>query len=86
MVIPPLQKTLQRYLDTVRPLVSDEEFAETQRKVADFLEDPAQGPALDEQLHILASQSHTSWLEGFWDTMYLEWRDPLPVHMNPWYV
>lgn len=37
-------------------------------------------------LQELAKESPTSWLEGFWNTMYLGWRDPVVIHINPCFV
>lgn len=61
-----------------------QELAETKRKalgtfrrllpyvvlvdIADFLEH--EGPHLQKQLLDLQASAKTSWLEGFWDTMY----------------
>eukprot|EP01126_Amoeba_proteus_P047275 TRINITY_DN5387_c0_g1_i3.p1 TRINITY_DN5387_c0_g1~~TRINITY_DN5387_c0_g1_i3.p1 ORF type:complete len:653 (-),score=120.36 TRINITY_DN5387_c0_g1_i3:87-1976(-) len=82
--IPDLNTTLERYLEYVKPLVSDEELEETKRKVKDFVQ--FDGPLLDKQLRELDKESPTSWLEGFWDTMYLSWRDSVAIHINPCFV
>eukprot|EP01125_Pyxidicula_operculata_P008686 TRINITY_DN2894_c0_g1_i2.p1 TRINITY_DN2894_c0_g1~~TRINITY_DN2894_c0_g1_i2.p1 ORF type:complete len:544 (-),score=107.12 TRINITY_DN2894_c0_g1_i2:387-2018(-) len=82
--IPPLKDTLRRYIETVTPLLSDEELAETKKKAEKFAQ--YDGPMLDAQLHQLQHQSPTSWIEGFWDTMYLEWRDSVAIHSNPCFV
>uniref|UniRef100_A0A6B2KZV3 Choline/carnitine acyltransferase domain-containing protein n=1 Tax=Arcella intermedia TaxID=1963864 RepID=A0A6B2KZV3_9EUKA len=79
--IPPLKTTLARYVETVTPLLSKDELEETKKRVAKFLQ--YDGPMLDLQLMQLQRQSKTSWLEGFWDSMYLEWRDSVAIHMNP---
>jgi carnitine O-acetyltransferase len=36
-----------------------------------------------QELFRLDGESPTSWLEGFWDTMYLEIRDPLIINVSP---
>jgi carnitine O-acetyltransferase len=82
--IPPLQTTLSRYLQIVRPLVSEKQYSETCNKVAEF--GATEGVRLDALLHELSTQAPTSWLEGFWDTMYLEYREPSPINVNPAFV
>lgn len=52
--IPDLKVTLQRYIETVTPLLSDEELLETKRKVADFLEND--GPKLHEKLQVFIKE------------------------------
>jgi len=52
--------------------------------VNDFIEGEAKH--LQEDLIRLDKESPTSWLEGFWDTMYLTIRDPLPVNVNPYFI
>lgn len=93
--IPDLKVTLERYIEYVTPLLSETELEETKRKVqgmvtkiCPYLLEFSQydGPMLDQSLHQLAKESPTSWLEGFWDTMYLAWRDPIAIHINPCFV
>ncbi|XP_076436224.1 carnitine O-acetyltransferase-like [Babylonia areolata] len=79
--VPPLQQTMEKYLRSVRPLVSDEEFAETQEVVKKFLQSP--GPELQEILEKRA-QEKTNWLSDWWKRVaYLEYRIPLVVNFNP---
>mmetsp|Transcript_20686 Transcript_20686/g.22992 ORF Transcript_20686/g.22992 Transcript_20686/m.22992 type:complete len:441 (-) Transcript_20686:669-1991(-) len=82
--IPDLKVTLEKYLWTLSPALSKEEFEKTRKEVAVFLE--KEGPLLHDELLRLASDAKTSWLEGFWDSMYLEIRDPLPINVNPFFV
>jgi hypothetical protein len=44
------------------------------------------GPRLHEELQRLALESPTSWIEGFWDAMYLEARSSVAVDWNPAFV
>lgn len=68
--IPELKDTLTKYLETVEILVPEKDFQVTKEKVEKFL--LGKGPQLHEELKELANKTPTSWLEGFWDSMYLE--------------
>jgi carnitine O-acetyltransferase len=50
-----------------------------------FLQSGA-GHSLHDELQQLAVDSPTSWLEGFWDSAYLEDRGPAPINVNPFFV
>jgi len=65
----------------VKPLLSEDEWERTKRLVDEFAR--TDGPSLHAELQQLARDAPTSWLEGFWDTMYLEYRDPSPINVNP---
>eukprot|EP01127_Copromyxa_protea_P007851 TRINITY_DN1782_c0_g2_i1.p1 TRINITY_DN1782_c0_g2~~TRINITY_DN1782_c0_g2_i1.p1 ORF type:complete len:634 (-),score=124.07 TRINITY_DN1782_c0_g2_i1:37-1938(-) len=82
--IPDLKVTLAKYIEYVTPLLSEAELEETKKKVQEFAK--YDGPSLDAGLRELAKEAPTSWLEGFWDTMYLSWRDPIAIHINPCFV
>ena len=84
--IPQLSDTLSRYLLQVRPLLTDEEFNKTKANVELFQTEEGGGPQLHRELLNLDSEAETSWLEGFWDTMYLEYRDPAPINTNPSFI
>jgi carnitine O-acetyltransferase len=85
-----LEATLDRYQSVVAPLL-DEGSGQAERTAAvvkEFLTRPEWGPGLQQQLEQLnqATSPHSSWMEGFWDTMYLEIRDPIPINVNPGFV
>ncbi|KAF9544714.1 Carnitine O-acetyltransferase mitochondrial [Mortierella hygrophila] len=91
--IPPLEQTLARYLDTVRPLTTDQEYERTVAAVKDF---QGQGPSpkgllplgvnLDKRLREHASECEergTSWLAEWWDDWaYFTHRDPSTFFVN----
>jgi hypothetical protein len=52
--------------------LTKEEFQKTKKAVEEFAKGKA--PKLHQELLNLAKETPTSWLEGFWDTMYLELR------------
>nr|XP_011435097.2 carnitine O-acetyltransferase isoform X2 [Crassostrea gigas] len=79
--VPALDQTLQKYLRSVRPLLTDEEYAKTQKIVEDFNRDP--GPKLQTLLEKRA-QRETNWLSDWWTNVaYLEFRQPVTVNVSP---
>eukprot|EP01119_Soliformovum_irregulare_P016454 TRINITY_DN4758_c0_g1_i1.p1 TRINITY_DN4758_c0_g1~~TRINITY_DN4758_c0_g1_i1.p1 ORF type:complete len:660 (-),score=192.99 TRINITY_DN4758_c0_g1_i1:59-2038(-) len=80
--IPSLDETLVKYLTVVKPLVSPEEFAETQRKVQEFK--LGQGPVLQKKLvEQNVNNPQTSYISAMWYDMYLKRRDPIAININP---
>lgn len=84
--VPSLEATCARYLYSLRPLLTDTEFKESERKVNDFLTSPL-SKQLQERLIDLERSSTFNWLD---DTIWLskayhEWREPLLVNSN-WYI
>lgn len=84
--VPELKETLKRYLVAIEPLVSAEQLQQTKKVVADFESNAAWGPYLQESLLELDRLTTTSYIEGFWDTMYLEIRDPIVTNVNPGFI
>lgn len=81
--VPPLKQTMKSYLDSVRPLVSDEAFEKTKKAVIDFQN--GLGPKLQELLVKRAKTEPTSWLLEWWEGLvYLKSRYPLTIYSN-WY-
>ncbi|KAL6064077.1 carnitine O-acetyltransferase yat1 [Balamuthia mandrillaris] len=84
--IPALEETAKRYLEYLAPLVSKEQLERTRGYVEDFIKPGGEGQALQEELKRLDKESPTSWLEGWWDAGYLEYRVPNFVHVNPFFL
>lgn len=82
--VPFLQDTARKYIEYVAPLVTPDQLEHTKKLVDEFINGEAIN--LQEDLQRLDKESPTSWLEGFWDTMYLTIRDPLPINVNPYFV
>ena len=61
--LPELSDTCERYLRSVRPLLTDAEYAHTEAVVADFQREGGEGEALQEFLSEKAS-SERNWMEG----------------------
>lgn len=83
--VPTLKETLDRYIDTVTPFTPVEQLNATKKIVQDFYEGE-ESKKLQEDLLNLDKESPTSYLEGFWDTMYLELRDPVIINVNPYVI
>jgi len=81
--IPPLQQSLDKYLRSIRPLVDDEDFAQTQSLVEVFSRRGGHGEKLQNQLMKRAARED-NWLEDWWiNSAYLDSRLPVPIISNP---
>ncbi|XP_063424764.1 carnitine O-acetyltransferase-like [Mytilus trossulus] len=79
--VPALDATLQKYLRTVRPLVSDEDFEQTKKYVEEFRKES--GPKLQKFLEERATKE-VNWLSEWWASVaYLEFRNPVVIHVSP---
>jgi len=86
--LPPLKKTLARYLDSIEPITTKEELAQTRKHVEDFLRSDV-AKKLHEELEKVASRPDSyphSYIEKYWDEMYYGGRWPLMVHVNPFFL
>lgn len=83
--IPDLNATLDRYVEGLKPVTEPVALDAHRRLVESFRAN--EGPALQKQL--VAADAHTgyphTYVEKYWDDMYLELRCPLPVHVAPGY-
>eukprot|EP00076_Gallus_gallus_P046751 XP_415478.3 carnitine O-acetyltransferase isoform X1 [Gallus gallus] len=81
--VPPLQQTLDRYLLTLQPIISEEELNHTQELVAEFRKPGGVGERLQKGLERRARKTE-NWLSDWWlKTAYLEYRLPVVVHSSP---
>lgn len=78
--VPCLHESLQKYLESVKPFASEEEFEATARIVHEFEE------GIGKELHLKLQQrakSRRNWLEEWWlDAAYLEVRAPSQLYVN----
>ncbi|KCV72970.1 hypothetical protein H696_00523 [Fonticula alba] len=80
--IPKLENTVQRYLNSVTPLLTPEQLSSTKIAVVDFFR--GVGPDLHHELVANDKKNkHTSYISGLWYDMYLRDRAPLPLNYNP---
>eukprot|EP01098_Paradermamoeba_levis_P011893 TRINITY_DN5118_c0_g1_i1.p1 TRINITY_DN5118_c0_g1~~TRINITY_DN5118_c0_g1_i1.p1 ORF type:complete len:367 (-),score=115.57 TRINITY_DN5118_c0_g1_i1:1140-2168(-) len=82
--VPTLQETVDRFVEYLRPLSTPEELETVKKNAKQFLE--KDGPALHEYLLELNKRSPTSYIEGFWDSMYVEGRYPSPINVSPGFL
>lgn len=80
--IPELKKSCERYLSAQQPLLTREQFAETEKYVRSFEEE--EGKQLQSLLKAKDKENtHTSYISKPWFEMYLQDRQPLPINYNP---
>ncbi|XP_052247535.1 peroxisomal carnitine O-octanoyltransferase-like isoform X2 [Dreissena polymorpha] len=78
--VPSLQHTLDRYLDSVRPHITDSEFMQTEILVQQFAS--GVGKDLHKQL-VKRASINRNWLEQWWlDFTYLDFRLPISPYIN----
>lgn len=81
--VPPLKQTLERYLVSVRPILSDREYEETKRCVKEFGRPGGVGEDLHRRLEERAEKMD-NWLCDWWlEVAYLSYRLPVPIHVSP---
>ncbi|KAJ1729461.1 Carnitine O-acetyltransferase mitochondrial, partial [Coemansia biformis] len=85
--VPALSETLPKYLRTVEPLLSKEDFARTQTVVEEFGRS-AQGLELQRRLEARAAEpGRANWLEEWWnDLSYMGYRDPVVPYVSYFYA
>lgn len=81
--VPALEDTLEKYLKTVKPLVTDEEFAVTEEIVKKFSAPDAIGATLQKKL-LERARNTENWLSDWWlNAAYLDCRGPVVVWSSP---
>ncbi|NXX74956.1 CPT1B palmitoyltransferase, partial [Urocolius indicus] len=78
--VPPVEATISRYLESVRPLLDDEKYSKMEALAKEFKEKMA--PRLQKYL-ILKSWWTTNYVSDWWEEyIYLRGRGPLMVNSN----
>lgn len=80
--VPDLKATCTKYLNSVEPLLTSEEFQNTKNAVEEFLKPGGDGEKLQAKLIERSLSSVPSWLEEWWDDSYLYGRDPISINVN----
>ncbi|KAK9365743.1 acyltransferase ChoActase/COT/CPT [Lipomyces kononenkoae] len=85
--VPTLQQTAERYLKSVRPLVSQDQFNNTVKVVQKFISNEGEGPALQKKLLAKAADPKVkNWVYDWWnDAAYLTYRDPVVPYVSYFY-
>ncbi|XP_070566735.1 peroxisomal carnitine O-octanoyltransferase-like [Ptychodera flava] len=78
--VPPLQQSLDKYLESVKPFVTEEEYKHTEKVVREF------GDGVGKELQAKLEErgkEHRNWLETWWEECaYLQSREPISVTVN----
>ncbi|ROL23568.1 Carnitine O-palmitoyltransferase 1, liver isoform [Anabarilius grahami] len=78
--VPSIDDTISRYLESVRPLLDDEQYKQMEMVANDFKKDPA--PKFQKHLK-LKSWWATNYVSDWWEEyIYLRGRDPIMVNSN----
>lgn len=81
--LPALEDTCARFLEWSRPLLTEQEFAETEAAVQEFGQADGPGPKLHADLVRYNEDPTThSWLDTFWPARYLGRRDRIALNAN----
>ncbi|KAM6975163.1 carnitine O-acetyltransferase [Tautogolabrus adspersus] len=81
--IPPLQKTCERYITALEPIVEVDELTHTKELLDEFQKAGGVGERLQRGLEKRASSTN-NWLSEWWmQVAYLTYRLPVVVHSNP---
>jgi carnitine O-acetyltransferase len=85
--VPSLQATCAKYLDSLKPLLTLDAFAKTQKIVDNFLASP-HAAQLQTRLQDRAAQpGMNNWLADWWnDAAYMGYRDPVVVFVSYFFV
>lgn len=85
--VPTLEETAKRYLKTLHPLLSADEFAASKKAVDDFVKPGGVGRELQEKLLARREDPKTkNWIYEWWnDAAYLSYRDPVVPYVSYFY-
>lgn len=78
--LPNLEETGEKYLDWIKPLVSEEQFEKTSKILENFMDN--EGPILQKKLEQWSRKNDGNWLKPLWDNMYLDIREPVVINVN----
>ncbi|TEB30576.1 acyltransferase ChoActase/COT/CPT [Coprinellus micaceus] len=85
--IPPLESTCSKYLESVRPLLTPSEFANTKTAVEEFVASPHAAELQKLLQQRAAEPGRDSWLSEWWnDVAYMGYRDPVVVFVSYYFV
>ncbi|XP_011159104.2 carnitine O-acetyltransferase isoform X2 [Solenopsis invicta] len=81
--VPDLKQTAERYLRSLKPLLTDNEYKNTERIVGDFISHTGVGSKLHTKL-LERYQNTDNWMKEWWlEVAYLGYRMPVIVHSSP---
>ncbi|CAZ82201.1 unnamed protein product [Tuber melanosporum] len=85
--VPTLQETADRYVKSLKPLLTEQELQRTKTAVAEFIREGGVGQQLQEKLLAKAQNPEVNnWLSDWWnDAAYLSYRDPVVPYVSYFY-
>ncbi|KAL1954409.1 hypothetical protein VTO42DRAFT_1224 [Malbranchea cinnamomea] len=85
--VPTLEETGRKYLKSVHPLLSSEEYQRTEKAVEKFIKPGGEGEPLQKRLIARAQDpKHQNWLYEWWNSAaYLAYRDPVVPYVSYFY-
>ncbi|EWC43506.1 hypothetical protein DRE_07506 [Drechslerella stenobrocha 248] len=85
--IPTLEETASKYLKSVHPLVTEQEFQKTSQAVKEFIAPGGKGEALQKKLVArVADPNVKNWMLDWWNfSAYLGYRDPVVPYVSYFY-
>ncbi|RPA94175.1 hypothetical protein L873DRAFT_1814903 [Choiromyces venosus 120613-1] len=85
--VPTLQETADRYIKSLKPLLTQHELQRTKAAVAEFIREGGIGQQLQEKLLAKAQKPEVNnWLSNWWnDAAYLAYRDPVVPYVSYFY-
>ncbi|TPX61639.1 hypothetical protein PhCBS80983_g00947 [Powellomyces hirtus] len=85
--VAPLAETAEKYLASLKPILSDAEYSRSEKIVRDFVKPGGQGEQLRERLVERSKTEKTSWLYEWWnDWAYMAYRDPVVINVSYFFV
>lgn len=80
--VPELEKTGERYLKSLKPILTTNQYENAQKNTNDFI--TKDGKILQDKLvRKNKMNKHTSYISEYWFDLYLRDRLPLPINYNP---
>ena len=85
--VPTLEETGRKYLKSVHPLLSAEEYKNTEKAVEAFIKPGGEGEPLQKRLIARAQDpKHQNWIYDWWNSAaYLAYRDPVVPYVSYFY-
>lgn len=85
--VPDLDGTCKRFMEWAEPLLDEKTFGASAEAAKFFTSEDGPGPVLQAALREFAARKDiASWLETFWERMYLSGRSPLHLYSNIFYM
>ena len=85
--VPTLESTCTKYLETVQPLLTPDEYSQTKAAITSFLSSPLAAELQKRLKDRAAAPESVSWLIDWWNEIaYMGYRDPVVVYVSYFFV